>query len=157
MPIAPTPPYPPTNALVAVAWLSQRVAELDAAMVATRLPRDPATWADAGFVQATVVGGTPDIDVPIRRPVVQIDAWAVTYSDGTISQKPPVGKANRLAEAIRLATESPQAFGQAVMLPTNYAGARVLSVYPISEPSEIEDPAGYARLTMDLVFEWTRA
>lgn len=147
--------YYPTNALVAVAWLGQRVAGLAPGMVATRLPRDLGAWAEIGFVQATVVSGTPDVDVPIRRPLVQIDAWAHS-PDGV---KPPVNKAARLAELVRVATELPSAkYSSPVEMPANYAGAIVLSAYVVTEPYEVtDDPSGFARISLDLVLEWARA
>jgi len=124
-------------------------------MVATKLPRDLAAWADLGFVQASVVTGTPDVDVPIRRPLVQIDAWAHS-PDGV---KPPVNKAARLAELVRVATELPTAkYSTPVAMPANYAGAVVLSVWPASEPAEVtDDPSGFARITFDLELRWARA
>lgn len=151
----PPGPYYPTNALVAVAWLGQRVPGLAPAMVATRLPRDLAAWADLGFVQASVVTGTPDVDVPIRRPLVQIDAWAHS-PDGV---RPPVNKAARLAELVRVATELPTArYSSPVEMPANYAGAVVLSAYVVTEPYEVtDDPSGFARISLDLVLEWARA
>lgn len=151
----PAGPYYPTNALVAVAWLGQRVPGLAPGIVATRLPRDLAAWADLGFVQATVITGTPDVDVPIRRPLVQIDAWAHS-PDGV---RPPVNKAARLAELVRVATELPTArYSSPVEMPANYAGAVVLSAYVATEPYEVtDDPSGFARISLDLVLEWARA
>jgi hypothetical protein len=151
----PAPPYPPTNELVAVAWLSQRVAGLTAGMVATTLPSDTAAWADEGFVQAQALpGGVPDVDVPIRRPLFQLDFWAVAPGSG----KPPWNKANRLAELVRIAVEEGQQYGQPVTLPATYAGARVLSVRLESEPLRMPgDPSGYARFTADLAIDWVRA
>jgi hypothetical protein len=154
-----TSPYPPTSPLVAVAWLSQRVAGLNSSMVATSLPRDVTTWAAVGFVQATAISGRPDIDVPIRGPLVQIDAWAVNVdAAGNVMPSRAIAKANRLAELVRLGTEDQQEYGKPVTLPNGYAGARVLSVYPLTEPAEVpDDPSGYARVTLDLAFNWTRA
>lgn len=151
----PAGPYYPTSPLVAVAWLGQRVPGLAPGIVATRLPRDLAAWADLGFVQATVITGTPDVDVPIRRALVQIDAWAHS-PDGV---RPPVNKAARLAELVRVATELPTArYSSPVEMPANYAGAVVLSAYVVTEPYEVtDDPSGFARISLDLVLEWARA
>lgn len=151
----PAGPYYPTNALVAVAWLSRRVTGLNASMVATKLPRDSDAWADLGFVQATVIAGTPEIYLGTRHPYVQVDAWATSPS----SVKPPVGKANRLAELILRATENDaQTFSAELDLGENYMAVRVLSVYPLTEPSPIQDdPSGYARVTFDLMIDWVRA
>lgn len=145
----------PTNSLVAVAWLSQRVPGITPAMVATSLPRDSSTWSSLGFVQATVITGTPDVDVPIRRPLIQVDLWAMTPD----SARPPLAKAANLAELVRVATELETArYSSPVTMPANYAGAIVLSAYVASEPAEIpDDPSGYAHFTMDLRLEWARA
>lgn len=153
----PTGPYFPTNELVAVAWLSQRVAGLTSSMVATSLPKDTSTWADEGFLQVQAIpGGTPDIDTFLRRPVFQLDGWACSPS----SAKPPWNLANRLLELVRVATEDAQAghYGKAVTLPDSYGAARVQSAYLIGEPRRIlDDEAGYARFTVDLAIDWVRA
>ena len=152
----PPGPYPPTNELVAIAWLGQRVDGIVEGQVATTLPKDKAAWADEGFVQVQALpGGSPDIDVPLRRPVLQVDLWAVTLdANGNASNKPPWNKANRLAELLRLATES-QAYGKPVTLPDGYRGARVQAAYLIGEPTRVtDDPSGYARFTVDLALDW---
>lgn len=155
----PAGPYYPTNALVVQAWLGQRVAGVVPAQVAGKLPRDPATWADEGFVVVTIIGGTPDVDIPVRHPIAQIDAYAVTLdATGTISVKPPVGKANRLAELVRVATDAGTYYSKPVTMPANYLGAIVLGASVVSEPREItDDPSGYARVTLDLALDWARA
>lgn len=150
-PPLPAGPYLPTSDLVAVAWL-KAVGTLPASGVATTLPSDPTTWADEGFVQAQTITGVADADLPQwRRPLVQVDCWA---NAGT-SNKPPWNKAARLAELVRAATEGPT--GRVVTLPGDYLDARVLSVYLGTEPRRIEDdPAGYARLSLDLHVDWAR-
>lgn len=150
-----TGPHLPTNELVAVAWLSQRVPGITAGQVATSLPSDPAAWAAEGFVQVQAIpGGAPDIDVPVRHPVLQVDTWAATPS----SSKPPWNKANRLAELIRVATEEAQTYGRPVDLPADYLGARVQAAYLVSEVLRVPgDPSGYARFTFDLALDWVRA
>ncbi len=157
---APVGPFLPTNALVAVAWAGQRVPGLTASMVATRLPRGFTTWADAGFVQMTPITGAPNVDIPVRRPVMQVDCWAVTVdAQGAVSKKQPVHKANRLAELIRDATERSEALdGRPLAMLDNYLAARVLSAYLLSEPVEVPgDESGYARVTFDLQIDWARA
>lgn len=163
--IIPGKPYPPTNDLVAVAWLSQRVAGLDDSMVATNLPavREDGSlpWGAAGFLQAVTVTGTPEVDVPIRHALVQCDAWAATIdAAGTISRKPPWGRAAVIAELVRVATEEQQVgfYSKPVTLPADFAPARVLAAYLLTEPSRVTgDPSGYARVTFDLMIDWTRA
>lgn len=157
---APVGPYPPNNGLVAQAWLAQRVTGLTAAMVAGRLPADVTAWADLGFVQVTPVTGVPDVDVPIRKPLVQVDCWATTVdAAGNVSTRQPIGKAWRLAELIRVATEADTArYSSLVVLPADYDSAIVLSAWLQTEPSEVaDDPSGYARVTFDLELNWARA
>lgn len=151
--------FPPTNAIVAAAWIGQRVVAVTPAMVATRLPREVADWAVTGFVQCTPITGVPDVDIPVRHPLVQVDAWAVKLdAEGNITNKPPVGKANVLAERVRIATESPSAlYGRKVITPPQYEDAIVLSAYALTEPAEIsDDPSGYARVSFDLALDWAR-
>lgn len=156
----PAGPYLPTGALVLVAWLGQRVPGLTDAMVATSLPREISTWADAGFVTATIIPSPAGVDSGDTRHVyAQIDAWAVSMTaDGSASSKPPVYKATRLAELVRRATDDDvQTFGRPVTLPAAYLPARVLAAYAMTEPSPIpDDPSGYARVTLDLALEWAR-
>jgi hypothetical protein len=151
---APEGPYPPTNELVAQAWLSQRVVGVSPGQVATTLPKDTAAWADAGFIQVQALpGGSVDIDTYIRHPVVQLDFYATRPN----SDKPPWNLANRLVELVRIATEDAQEYGKPVDLPPDYMAARVLAVYPIGEPTRVtDDPSGYARFTLDLAVDWVR-
>lgn len=146
--------YPPTSALVAAAWIAQRVPGFTDSMVASRLPRDISAWAANGFVQVTPIAGTPDVDIDVRRPLVQIDAWAVAPG----STNPPVGKANVLAERVRIATFDGALYGKVVTLPHDYDDAIVLSAYALTEPTVVDgDPSGYARVTFDLALDWARA
>lgn len=150
----------PTNALVAEAWMSQRVPGITPDMVAMNLPRDPKVWAATGFIQLTIVPGSPNVDVPIRKPIIQADCYAATLdATGTVSRKKPYHRANALAELVRTATELDTArYSTPVVMKAGYAGAIVLSVYPLTEPVEIpDDPAGYARITLDLALDWARA
>ena len=151
-PPLPPGPYLPTSDLVAVAWLKS-IGTLPAAGVATTLPSNAAAWADEGFVQAQTVTGIADVDLPQwRRPLVQVDLWA----NAPDSNNPPWNKAARLVELVRQGTEGPT--GRVVTLPGDYLDARVLSVYLESEPRRVEDdPAGYARFTLDLHVDWVRA
>lgn len=163
--MSPTPagPYLPTSALVAVAWLGQRVPGLTPAMVATKLPREISDWADAGFVQVTIIPAPAEVDVPIRHAYAQIDAWGVNVkADGSGDMKPAVAKATRLAELIMRATEddvqrAAGGFGRPVTMPANYLAARVQAAYPMTEPSEVpDDPSGFGRVTFDLALDWAR-
>lgn len=150
-----TGPFPPNSDLVMQAWLSQRVPGIVAGQVSGSLP-DVASWLAEGFVTVQSIPGTqPNIDVPVRRPVFQIDTWGAA---GVQTAKPHWPKAYRLAELIRLATEAPQIYGGPVTLPDEYTGARVQAAYLIAEPSKVTgDPSGYARVTLDLALDWVPA
>lgn len=146
---------PPTSDLVALAWVRGITASgpFDPARVATTLPSG--AGADAlltlGWVQLTVVGGAPDIDVPVRRPAVAVDCWAAAANGG----KPPWGRAAVLAETVRLATEGTSAWRRNVTTGAGFDPARVMSVRAISEPRRIlSDPGRYARVQFDLIIEW---
>ena len=159
----PAGPYLPTSALVVVAWLSQRVPGLAPGMVATKLPREISAWADAGFVQVSVIPTPAEVDVPVRHALAQIDAWGVNLkADGSGDMKPAVAKATRLAELIVRATEddvqrAAGGFGRPIEMPANYLAARVQAAYPSTEPSEVpDDPSGYGRVTFDLALDWAR-
>lgn len=149
----------PTNALVAAAWIGLRVPGFTPNMTATRLPREVSQWAEFGFVQVTPITGTPDVDIPVRHPLVQIDAWAVTLdANGNVHNVPPIGKANDLAERVRVATEDGALYNTRITVKAGYEDAIVLSAYPLTEPVEMpDDVSGYARVTLDLALDWVRA
>lgn len=148
-------PFYPTDELVAIAWLTQRVPGLAAGQVATTLPRTAESWGDEGFVQATVVSAGRDlVDIPVRRPIIDIDCWAASPAS---SSKVPWHKAARLVELIRVAIDNDASFGQPVTMPANYLGARVQAVYLAINPSRVTgDLSGYARFNMSLEVDWVR-
>jgi len=146
---------PPNSGLVAVAWVRGITAAsgFDPARVAASLPTGDTGDAllRLGWVQVAVVGGSPNIDVPVRRPVVQIDAWVMTQPGG----KPPWGQAWALAEVVRLATEGVHQWRRAVTMPAGYDPAHVLTAMAVSEPREIRsDPGLYARVSFDVEIHW---
>jgi hypothetical protein len=119
--------------------------------VATDLPSDNSTWSASGFVQVMTVGGTPDAYLPLARPIVSVDCWAVSPS----SSKPPWGKANGLAEYIRDAVHGGIVLPKRVSLGVNYNSADVLGAWMLTEPRRIvDDDADYAHFTFDLQVDW---
>jgi hypothetical protein len=144
----------PDGALVADAWL-RLTTGLPASCVGPTLPdarRTPTpAWIGQGFAQHTVVGGSPGIEVPLRRTVVQLDFWATTLDDRT----PPWGLASSLAETVLAAT-----FGSvrelALTVPAGYDTPRLRTVTALQEPRKVrEDGAGFARFQFDAEFVWT--
>jgi hypothetical protein len=144
--------YRPTNALVAVAWIGQNVEGVTPSMVATSLPRALETWAALGFVQVTMLSRTADVNGLKRLPVAQVDAWA--HSPDSV--RPPVAKANGLAELVFAAASDPRpTYDRTLTVKANYRDAYVLGVYPLTEPAEVpDDPAGFARATFDMALDW---
>lgn len=144
------PTLHPTTELVAQHWLSS-LPTFAGGMVATSLPGDATKWAENGFITVTTVGGSPDIDIPMRRPVVQVDCWANTPQ----SNKPAWNKANNLAERVLAALQHPSS-ARTVVLPGEYADAQVQSAYALTEPRKVpDDPAGYAHYTFDIHIHWS--
>jgi hypothetical protein len=138
-----------TPELVATAWLKTVVGD----RVATTLPKDNTSWAASGFCTLVSAGGTPNLYVPLREPVMSVECWAHNPD----SQKPPWNKAAVLAEAIQAACYDHLAIPQTVSLPTGYPAARVLSAYTTGEHRRIpDDPSSYAHyLIPGLVIAWT--
>lgn len=160
---SPALPLLPTNELVAVAWLGSIPALQPLGgtqMVATTLPADVnadgtvAAWTQTGFITVTVVGGSPDPYLPVKRPVLQVDCWATRPG----SSKPPWGQANVLAETIRYATLQRLGFNRPLTLTVSsvsYPGAVVISAYLATEFRRIySDAADYARYQGDLALTW---
>lgn len=156
-------PYNPNNDLVGEKWLGG-VPGLNPDMVATTLPRDPATWTKIAtaqvFVVVTVIGGDKDLYLPIRRPVFQVDCWA-TRIGSTI---PPWAAANLAAEMIRSNIEAgPAAYKRGLTFTDkgDYRPAMVLDAIMRTEPrrgvtpgTATGDEGGYARYMFDLELHW---
>jgi hypothetical protein len=138
-----------TPELVATAWLKTVVGD----RVATTLPKDNASWAASGFCTLVAAGGTPNLYVPLREPVMGVSCWAFNAD----SQKPPWNKSAALAEAIQAACYDHPAIPQRLTLPTGYPRAQVLSAYTTGEHRRIpDDPSSYARYDIPgLVIAWT--
>jgi hypothetical protein len=123
-------------------------------MVATQLPTDTSTWARTGFVTVSVVGGTPAADLPVKKPVMQIDGWAVKPG----SNKPRWAPANLLLEVIRYAALQRTGFNRLlnpVAGNVSYPACVVDSVVFLTEPRRgYGDPGDYARYTVDAQFTW---
>lgn len=148
----------PTNELVAIAWL-KGITDLPTDAIGTTLPAVD-SWADTGFIEVGVVGGSPDRDIPVRRPVLGIQCWAANANSG----RPPWGKANQLAEIIAAACYG----GVDDVVPSQrvvtmhvpgYQQARVTAAYFVTEPRRIPraDDARYAMYSGDLQMHWTAA
>lgn len=151
----------PTDELVTVAWIGS-IPGLSLQMVATQLPEpltkhgQPADWVarGRGFVTVAVAGGGPDPNLPISRPVMQVDCWAVEHG----SNKPPWGIANRLAETIRLAALDRVGSHRTVAITVrgvDYPPAAVTEAAVRTAPRRTYGDVGdYACYQMDLELAW---
>lgn len=147
------PLYPGTD-LVGVGWLKLNPL-LPAGRIATALPKDDDALRAPGFVRTFITGGTPGIDMPWRQPVITAQCWAAPSSPG--STKVPWGVANQLAERIVVSTYDRAYQNVAIDLSAinpNYIPARVATVIALTEPRRIDDPSGFARFDVDLLFHW---
>ncbi|MFJ8995601.1 hypothetical protein ACIRQH_35000 [Streptomyces sp. NPDC102279] len=149
-----TPVLRATPELVATAWLKTVVGDC----VATTLPKPSSDgtlgWTDTGFVTLVGVGGSPNMYVPLRDPVMGLSCWAANPG----SQKPPWGKASNLAETIVAATlDHPNVPKTTLALPGDYPNVQVKSAYTTGDPRRINDDASsYARYDIPgLVIAWT--
>lgn len=145
--------------LVAAAYLRTVVSAYDAAVGTTLQGPDPDTgelsWGDVGFIQLAVVGGTPNGTVPIRRPVLSLDFWAVNVE----GSRPPWNRANGIAE---VCVQAHHAFGPhadgthvAVTLPTGYPAVYVQEFTFLGEPERRPaDEANYAHYGCQVQMSW---
>lgn len=151
----------PTTPLLAIAW-GRRIPKLATygVPVASALPADISVVRSKGFVTVLAVGGTPEVHLPMRHPVVSFSAWAAPAEEG--STKIPKGRAGQIAEWIWEATtakfidgEQMQQLRLSMPLP-GYAQANLRTVTALSEPVEVTgDPGNFARFDLDIEFTWT--
>jgi hypothetical protein len=152
IPGGPAPTLRPTIDVVAVA-LIRVLSAIPASRVDTTLPKDTAVWSD-GFVQAVGISEQSGMYVPLHASVINVSCWATNIGSG----KPPWGKANQLAEIIKVACLEHSNFPVTLDLSTlgDYGPARVHSAYFITEPHRIpSDEGSYARYDGDLQIYWT--
>ncbi len=140
-----------TSELVTAAWISSIPGFT--AGTGEQLP-DETTWYETGFVTVAVAGGSPDVDMRIGKPVMQIDCWAAAPG----SNKPPWQLANNIAEQIRAAAYDRLHFGRPLTLAVNdvpYPLARAMTVYVLTEPHRVYgDSADLAGYSFDAQVQW---
>lgn len=139
--------------LVAVAW-ALSLPGMPAGKVSMTLPA-AAEWTDYVTVDA-IVGGTPDPNAPIRRPVVQYSCWVRNPNSDT---HPPWGRAFALAELLVRCTETDSAHRAKVLtIQSPFEQATLHDATALMEPGRfpVPDPASYARVRLDVQLTWTR-
>lgn len=144
----------PNAEMAIIAWL-KTVPGVPSTKVATTVPADLNAWKDTGFVQVFTVGGSPGVHVPMRAPVLQISAWAVSPN----SQKTPWGQAQALAERVFSGFYNPDLFPVRVTFGgLDYRPAQIHTGYPLSEPQKIPgSESGYAQVRFDATISWVAA
>lgn len=147
--------YRANTDLVAGLWLSS-LPGLNSGMVATRLPEKAeqnTSLVTSGFVTYRTVGGTPDMYIPERKPVLSISCYGFPIS--TASRRPQPAVANGLAENIAAACQNPASFNALLTLPTGYPHARVQQAHLLSEPRPLYgDRAYWSIYQFDLQLYW---
>lgn len=143
--------------LVCLGYLRAIVTAYDVAAGTTLQGPDPDTevlsWGDTGFVQCQVVGGTPNGTVPIRRPVLSLDFWAVNVN----GSRPPWGRASAIAEVCVQAHYAfkPYDTHRAVALPSGYPSVYVSEFSFLGEPERRPaDEANYAHYGCQVQMSW---
>lgn len=145
----------PGTDLVGVAWLKRNANFAPNGIgVSTTLPKNDSAALRAGFVTATIVGGQKMVDLPFRQPVISISAWAMPLPG---SSKTPWHRADAIMQWIVQQTDDPAHMGVVVSgFPAGYASARVRTVVPVGEALRVpNDPAGAARVDLDVTLNWS--
>jgi hypothetical protein len=139
----------PGAPLVAITWM--RTLDLPCDDIGDEVPADPTLWAEHGFLHVpTTVGGSPDVHLPWRQPVVQVD----TYTNRPDSEHTPWNKAEHLAAAVLEAAQA-QRSPVDLAMPDGFRPVRLHAVWAQSEPRRLpSDPAAYARVNVDYEMRW---
>ena len=145
-----------TSRLVFIAWIAS-IPGLTASGTGNQLPPDETTWSQGGYVVVpATVGGTPEGNMPLRKPVGQVECWATIPG----SDKLPWNLAAGLCEEIYRATLDRQNFGRLLTITDDgvpYPSARASSAKVLTEPHQIwSDVGDYAGWQFDLLLQWTQ-
>lgn len=137
----------PTTSFVANAWIAAQGITRYGTEIPDRKDWGGNTWAQVG----AWVGGNPHIHAPIRRPVVQINAWGAREDE-----RPLWTEAEQLAEVLMQACWDR---GPALLIPgpAGYThNAKLMSVVPRTElrrhPGDVDS---YAHVSFDAQLYWT--
>lgn len=146
----------PNAFLVAKAWLLS-IPGFPANSVARALPEDASSWYANGFVSLPgTMGGTGELHVPLRRPILDVRFWSQPRKAG--SQKSPWNRASQLCEMAYEASFADALFVQRVLtIGGTYDDARVLTVECPQEPQELpQEESDFACFTLPMQFNWVR-
>jgi len=142
----------PNGELVAKAWILG-ISGIPANSVASVLPEDRATWT-AGFIQATLISGNPEMHVKKRQSVLDIKTWAQPKTPG--SDKPRWNLAAQLSELVFNGCYDNNALNiqRLLTLPAAYDDARVLTAIATEPVRRGEDENSNAAFGFELTLNW---
>jgi hypothetical protein len=145
-------PIRANNNVVITAWL-QGIAGLDPTMIGNTVP-DKSKWVNKGFLRHRVVGGSRHNYQPVFQPVVQLDCYACSGTEG--NYKPSWNQANAMAELIHDAAKDEEVLRRTLTLPTGYPETvQMMEVHTGGEPQPLDsDDGDVARFRMDFRFIW---
>lgn len=144
-------PLRASTELAAVYWIKS-LPEIASLPVAVVLADAESEFEDAaqGFVTVHAIGGSPHMYLPQREPVVEINTWVALPNN----QKSPWPASSYIADTIIAATYDPANFGHVLTHP-DYENIRMMSAYPLTEPTRFEDDDGrYARYVFEMQLHW---
>lgn len=135
--------------LVAVGFLKNILDQGDG--IGAKLPGDVSSWASTGFVQIAVVGGSPDVYGPLRRPVIDVRAKWIAPA----SKQPPWYAANDLGERILAGCYAAYQNPVEAIMPAGFEKAFVQSAYALTEMRRMGgDDSNVATFQFDLQINW---
>jgi len=147
--------YRANTDLVTGLWLSS-LPGLNSGMNGRQVPEkveQNASLVTSGFVTWATVGGSPNMYVPEREPVLSIKCYG--FPALTASRKPQWAIANGLAENIVAACQDTSNFNAKLILPSGYPPARVQQAHALQEPRPLYgDRAYWAVYQFDLQMYW---
>jgi hypothetical protein len=136
--------------LVTLAWL-KTLPGITADMVGPTRPQVE-KWASTGFISiGPSFPGTSELYLPFRRPIVQIDFWAVTPN----SKVPNHPRANELGEIVMNGVYRDLYGSPPITLPAGINPAYVTTIYAVSEVRPVPEPqSNFAHYAVDMHVGW---
>lgn len=149
----------PDAELVTSAWIAS-IPGIQIDAVDHELPWDLPVNVNLGYVQVTVIGGTPSSYAAFFRSMVQVDSWVSAPSEDRVYrlQASNIAKTIQLASIDRKAAERGVAISET--LPeggvVTYPNAHVYTAECLTEPHRMvsKDNPMYEGYSMDLMFTW---
>lgn len=147
-----------TTRLVVPAWINS-IPSIGRTppMVSDQLPTDNTTWGPSGYcVVRSTGGGRHSSYIPVARPVITVDSYAVEPGTG----RPLWNVATRLIAEIVRASRDEATMRRPLTIVENgvdYGKVYVANCYPINhERPSYGDESQYAHVILDMLFHWVQ-